>query len=562
MHVIQAEQQDRVPPRIATRKSSWDATKGTDIPPAETLDDLARLLRKPSSGQSTPRRPSHLSSSSTAAKATGLADQEDGHGRVSAESHSEPAPLLAAGSAVADKIYKSESEPEGHMLDPSTTVERALEKGGSVGTSNIREPHGGFPNDSLTEATFPQEKVTQVADSILIDDRKTNVLSHAESRDLGGADGGALGGMNEVVEPQQQQQQSHQSLPPSTRASHAAEEVATALVENLAARGGDSTPPSREGHEDQEEQEDKSKNKHKNRSLAERNGDSTGEFNNEYVPESKGLRVDASSALSEGVSSSDGDTGSSRRLSSSRSTDHDVHNNNTLKNENRRVSLGSAGGQGVEAGDMEGEELQQASDAVASAAAALGEDTHSEDPYHLHAQDEGRLEVEKFTIQEGSAVALDNPENCDQIDVEPRRRPSGGRIISEDGEGREGTGNGSRRRSSSSRRNREGEMSDVGVRETLSSSSNNREVVQSPPVISRRRSSGKIEQPKFCPHNTVSHVDTVHEKHNTYFVLLPFTDQHQRNSTATRTEVIPKLCAFDKLSRWDPVQHHHVLGLL
>lgn len=512
-----------MPPRIATRKPSWDAAKGTDAPPAQTLDDPVRLLRKPLSGQSTPRRTSYSSSSPTTARVAGLAtvDQEDDHGRVRAGGHSEPAPRLGAGGAVSDKQHQKEGEPDAHILDPSAAL--ALDQGDSVGTGYVRGPRDGLPKDSLTEAAVLPENVTQLVSSASIDDRRRNVLAHANSGDLGGADGDTLGSMSEGDGhqhfQQQRKQQPHQSLPPSKRASFAAEEVATALVDKLAARGGDAAPPSRERHEDGEKQEDKHNNGHNKGSLVERDGGTTGEFKDESVRESRKLRVDAACALLEGISGSGSDTGSGKGPASSRSTNHDGRNNtNSLKNEN--PSSRSVGGQRVETTDRDGDVLQQASEAVAAtAAAAVGEKTHNQGANRRNVQDEEQQFQEghhrphehdaESSLQEGSVVALDNPENGNQIGVEDRHRHSGGRINGEAGESRETGRDGSRRHPYSLGSNQEDETSDVVRRDTPSSSSNNRELVHSPPMISRRRSSGRMVEPGFDKHSTVSHVEVM-----------------------------------------------------
>ncbi|CAN0314962.1 unnamed protein product, partial [Pylaiella littoralis] len=170
--------------------------------------------------------------------------------------------------------------------------------------------------------------------------------------------------------------------------------------------------------------------------------------------------------------------------------------------------------QRVETTDRDGNVLQQASEAVAAtAAAAVGEKTHNQGASRRNVQDEEQQFQEghhrphehdaESPLQEGSVVALDNPENGNQIGVEDRHRHSGGRINGEAGESRETGRDGSRRHPYSLGSNQEDETSDVVRRDTPSSSSNNRELVHSPPMISRRRSSGRMVEPGFDKHSTV-----------------------------------------------------------
>lgn len=509
---------DQTHPGIATRKPSWEESRGNDVP-ATTVDNPAGLVERtstsrsvakgaagtttardwsrgqkpPSSGQSTPRRPSFSSSSTTSRVVDGVTadrrgDTPDGQPRLAARSSAESVGQASSG-----------SYPNNQNL---TRGEQSRSDVGDEDVGFLKE-HGN--GSRLQETSAP-------APSVRGSDGVPDFRQRARSGHPRGDEGGVEHDFREQDDQHQRYQPRHFSTP-SRPASTAAQEIAATLVEGTGTLSGENFPQDEEAERDEdikgnrgnppgEHVEAAEQNKHgrfrdlaspnvekiavptserrKSLSLETRSRRATetgnvtetaeggGTFTNMRQCEPPDLATEADSALSDGDSDrEDGRSSTMRQVT----TGKECHDEDTSRSENRRNRSRSGEGSGIAVAEEQDNVAQQESE---KPVLVVGESSDSTGAYH-HSRKSRNSRTGEGGHQEESRPQPQNDANV-AVNAGPGLASN---KLSEDNEVRKAK---------------------------LSSSSNHRELVQSPPMLSRRKASDTVVSDRNLHlDNVVSH---------------------------------------------------------
>lgn len=503
--------QDQIHPGIATRKASWEESRGNDVP-AAALDDPAGLVERsstsrsvakgtadtapardrprgqkpPSSGQSTPRRPSISSSSTTSRAVDGATADQRG------DTSDDQARFATRSSAASVGQASHAPYPDEQIL---THGEQSRRRAGDGDVGSLKE-HGNGPR--------PQETSTS-APSVLRDGsvHVSNSRQPASSGHPGGDEGGVEHALREQDDQRERYQPRHFSTP-SISASTAAQEIAAALVEGTGTPGGESFPPEEEaqregndsGNSPRENAEaaeqikdvrfrdpvspnventaapttERRKSLETRRRRATETGSVTemaggGAFTNERESDPTDPATEADSALSDG--GSDTEDGRSRAVRQV-TTGRECHDEDTLRGENPRTRSRSAEGSGTEVAEEQDHVAQQ----------------ESEKPFLGGGKSRSSTETHHHSRNSRTGEGGHHEESRHQPQNDANIAVNGGPGLASDklSEERE-------------------------VRKTkLPSSSNNRDLLQSPPMLSRRKASDTaVSDRKLRLNKAVSH---------------------------------------------------------
>lgn len=529
--------QDRVPPRIATRKLSLRATatapltepagltrklsastnafpRGNDlsVPP----DGPSRHEGIPLSNPSTPRRP-FSSALPNPAKAKENEDRE-----VSANKNHESALRPSANHAVSGGGDSDKNEDAAHHPASSLPMEPSPEKeeGGTVG--RFSEDQSGPSIGASTEGFRAQDGVTPTALA------PNDGLRAKSAPRAGDGDSG-----------DDRSQPLHEDPESSRRVSSAAVEIAAALAGTTSPSLGKDAPSSESTHEE------------RRRSITLTNSrtdeggqiagvqpqaapsfirtdifadsraapllggpDTTVGYDDEHSHEARGFRAGMTSATSGsgGCSDSDGGRRPGWRPSTSQSVPESCAGRDPPPKPSRSKAVSST------------PPISNHHDVVARASediVAMDIETDQvagtnliSRQQHMHQGEEGQdvqasqQRARSEEVEHGSAVDILSARADARVGC--RRRSSGGVNDTDDAKSQARFSGLSERGKSRHPSVTAGENETVeGVRKTEPAcASRNRELLQSPPMISRRNSSGRRLEPTFGAFKTVSHTDT------------------------------------------------------